>query len=41
MDSYHKGLNGLQAIWATESTMDTDWVLPNDIMQTLEAVGKA
>ena len=40
MDVYHKGLNGLQAIWANRKYHGHQ-VLPNDIMQTLEAVGKA
>ena len=40
MDAYRKGLNGLQAIWVNIK-YHGHWVLPNDIMQTLEAVGKA
>jgi hypothetical protein len=40
MDAYHKGFDGLQAVWANRK-YHGHWVLPNNIMETLEAAGKA
>ena len=40
MDAYQKGLNGPQAV-QTIRKYHGHWVLPNNIMETLEAAGKA
>ena len=40
MDAYRKGLNGPQAIWANRKYHGHQ-VLPNNIMETLEAAGQA
>ena len=40
MDAYRKDLNSPQAVWANRK-YHGHWVLPNNIMETLEAVGKA
>jgi len=40
MDAYQKGLNGPQAVWANRKYHGHQ-VLPNNIMETLEVVGKA